>query len=239
MFPGVRWHGIVISLLLFLASKHFSFIPASNDPAASRCLSLLLFVVSLWITEAIPYFATALLIPPLVVFMGVLKDETQSSGLMKVSTAAQFVTDHIFNHTTMLLLGGYTISGSFSRCQLELRIASYLQEILGTRPQLFILAIMFVGLILSMWINNHTAPILCSAIILPVVKDLPLNSRYSKALLIGLAIACNFGGMMTPISSLQNVLAVSCLSNAGVKVSFGQWMAIALPFCLLNLVIAW
>lgn len=45
-----------------------------------------------------------------------------------------------------------------------------------------------------MWISNHTAPILCATIILPVVRDLPVDSRFSKALLLGLAYACNMGG---------------------------------------------
>lgn len=37
--------------------------------------------------------------------------------------------------------------------------------------------------------------------------------RFSKALLLGLAYACNYGGMMTPISSMQNVLAVAYLQQ--------------------------
>lgn len=36
---------------------------------------------------------------------------------------------------------------------------------------------------------------------------------------------------MTPISSLQNTLAVSYLEKAGYTITFGQWMAIAVPFC--------
>jgi phosphate transporter len=60
---------------------------------------------------------------------------------------------------------------------------------------MFILAVMFLGLLLSMWINNHTAPILCTTVILPIVRDLPTDSRFSKTLLLGLAFACNFGGL--------------------------------------------
>jgi phosphate transporter len=195
--------------------------------------------VCLWITEAIPYFATALLIGPLVCFMSVLKDTTVAHKILPANLAATFVLDHMFNHTTMLLLGGYTISSAFSRCQLELRLASYLQIYLGQYPQLFILAVMFLGLFLSMWISNHTAPILCATIILPVVRDLPTESRFSKALLLGLAFSCNFGGMMTPISSLQNALAVSYLEQVGIIVPFGTWIAVALPFSLICTVICW
>lgn len=176
LFPSVRFYGLFLSLTMFGASLCLpTIIP--NDPAASRCMSLLLLAVFLWITEAIPYFATALLIPILVTVMGVLKDPVHPTRIMTSEEAATFVVDHIFNHTTMLLLGGYTISTAFSRCQLELRLASYLQKKLGSNPHLFILAIMFLGLFLSMWISNHTAPILCATIILPVVRDLPTDSR--------------------------------------------------------------
>lgn len=40
--------------------------------------------------------------------------------------------------------------------------------------------------------------------------------RFSKTLLLGLAYACNYGGMMTPISSMQNVLAVSYLQQVRI-----------------------
>ena len=172
--------------------------------------------------------------------MGVLKDTSSPiKKVMSAKLAAGFVVDHIFNHTTFLLLGGYTISSAFSRCQLELRLASWLQVYLGRHPRLFILAVMLVGLFLSMWISNHTAPILCATVILPIVRDLPTDSRFSKALLLGLAFSCNFGGMMTPISSLQNALAVSYLEQAGISISFGTWIAIALPFGVLCTILCW
>jgi phosphate transporter len=98
---------------------------------------------------------------------------------------------------------------------------------------------MFLGLFLSMWIGNHTAPILCSAIILPVVRDMPTDSRFARCLLLALAFACNFGGMMTPISSLQNVLAVSYLENAGISISFGTWMLVSIPFCVVCVLLSW
>lgn len=74
-------------------------------------------------------------------------------------------------------------------------------------------------------------------VLLPIIRDFPTNSAYVKTLLIGLAFACNLGGMMTPISSLQNTLAVSYLEKAGYSISFGQWMALAVPFCTVSTVL--
>lgn len=52
-------------------------------------------------------------------------------------------------------------------------------------------------------ISNHTAPVLCLSIIEPIIRDFPPDSPFTKCLLLGLAFGCNFGGMMTPISSMQ------------------------------------
>ena len=143
----------------------------------------------------------------------------------------------LVNHTTILIMGGYAISAAFAKCQIELYIAAFLQRRFKKQPNLFLLAIMLMGLFLSMWISNHTAPVLCVSVLLPIIRDFPTDSAYVKTLLIGLAFACNLGGMMTPIASLQNTLAVSYLEKAGYNISFGEWMAIATPFCTITTIL--
>lgn len=44
---------------------------------------------------------------------------------------------------------------------------------------------------------------------------------------------------MTPISSLQNVLAVSYLEQIGISVSFGSWILLSLPFCVVCTLLCW
>ena len=57
--------------------------------------------------------------------------------------------------------------------------------------------------------------------------------------MLGVAISCNFGGMMTPISSLQNALAVSNLEKVGINITFSQWILLSIPFGSLCTVISW
>ena len=103
-----------------------------------------------------------------------------------------------------------------------------------------LLALMFLGLFLSMWISNHTSPILCFAIIEPFFYDFGSDSKYTKCLLLGLAFACNFGGMMTPISSMQNALAVQNLLNqAHLEIEFGRWLLVSIPVCTILTVGCW
>ena len=100
IFPAVRAHGLFISLSVFTVSLAIPLI-TPNDPAASRCMSLLLLIVFLWITEAIPYFSTALLIPPLVTVMGVLKDNTEAKKILPANLAAAFVLVQSHNNVTV------------------------------------------------------------------------------------------------------------------------------------------
>ncbi|CAH0488076.1 unnamed protein product [Peronospora farinosa] len=228
--------GISVALFVFLLLVRVT--PKGED-VQQRCLAMLVFITTLWVTEALPYFATALLVPPLVVFLHILNDKAHPDTLLTAKQSAKEVMSMLVNHTTILIMGGYSISAAFAKCQIELYIAAFLQRRFKKSPNLFLLAIMLMGLFLSMWISNHTAPVLCVSVLLPIIRDFPRNSTYVKTLLIGLAFACNLGGMMTPISSLQNTLAVSFLEKAGYTITFGQWMAIAVPFCTVGTIMCW
>lgn len=92
--------------------------------AQQRCLAMLVFITLLWITEAIPYFATALLVPPLVVFLQILGDKSNPDNALPASKrskslasqfhkslfplekAAKKVMSLLVNHTTILIMGG-------------------------------------------------------------------------------------------------------------------------------------
>ena len=85
------------------------------------------------------------------------------------------------------------------------------------------LAIMWLGLGLSALLSNVTAPLLLVEVLKPLLRDMPTDSRYSRALLLGLAFSCNVGGMMTPISSPQNVASLQALRQRGGNITWGEW----------------
>ncbi|OQR89234.1 divalent anion:Na symporter (DASS) family protein [Thraustotheca clavata] len=237
LFRKVKFVPFTVSCTLFLILLMVR-LPGEAS-VEQRCLAMLVFVTSLWVTEAVPYFATSLLVPVLVVFLRILNDKRNPDTLLDAKSAAKEAMTLLVNHTTILIMGGFSISAALSKCQIELYLAAFLQRRFKKRPRLFLLAIMLMGLFLSMWINNHTAPVLCVSVLLPIIRDFPHNSSYVKTLLIGLAFACNLGGMMTPIASLQNTLAQSYLEKAGYIVSFGEWMMVSVPFCTFSTVLCW
>ena len=77
-----------------------------------------------------------------------------------------------------------------------------------------IVVLMQLGLITSMCISNVTAPILLLSVIQPMLRELPSGSAYGRALTLGLAFSCNLGGMLTPIASPQNAVALEVPMHA-------------------------
>jgi len=93
-----------------------------------------------------------------------------------------------------------------------------------------------------MWVSNVPASVLTVSLVMPIIKTLPRQDGYNKQLLLGVAIACNIGGMSTPIASPQNAIALQIIddtSNGTVSILFSSWVLFAVPLCLVFLLIAW
>lgn len=58
----------------------------------------------------------------------------------------------------------------------------------------------------------------------------------SRALLLGIALSSNIGGAASPIASPQNLIA---LQNMEPQPGWGIWFFIALPVCIISLILIW
>lgn len=198
---------------------------------AQRCLGLMIFTVVMWVSEAAPFEATAMLVAPLAAALDVMDGSKEDQAKKLLAS--------VFNESLYLVLSGFTMSSIFSKCQLDCRAAALLQQSLGHRPFLFMLAIMWLGVGLSALLSNVTAPLLLVEVLKPLLRDMPTDSRYSRALLLGLAFACNVGGMMTPISSPQNVASLQALRQHGRDITWSEWLYLSIPFCTLAVLVCW
>jgi len=225
--------GIVVGVTVLLASVIvlLSLSVEEEQSRPVRCCALLLFVTLFWVFEPIPFFVTGLCIPVATVSFFILADS--EGNLLDASEASSLVYSTMFNSTTALVLGGFSIALAFSKCKFEVTLASELQKRFGSHPYYFVVAFMFLGFFLSAWISNVAAPVLLSSIFLPVIRQFPTDSKYTRTLLLGLAFACNIGGMLTPIASPQNAVTVSYINanHPEYAVSFFEWMSISVPFC--------
>jgi phosphate transporter len=198
------------------------------------CFALLIFSAIMWATEAIPLYATSLLIPFMIVPMGILRNADGS--VMTAKAASKSTFSAMYSATIMMLLGGFALAAALSKYGIAKAFASHVLSRAGTRPTWVLLAIMFVAGFLSMFISNVATPVLCFSLIDPILRTLPDRSRVAPCLLLGIALASCIGGMTSPISSPQNIVTIQYMNpNPG----WGNWFAVALPISILSVFICW
>lgn len=215
--------GIAIALVVLITCCNLKIFPKQE---MNSCLGILLFASILWALESVPLFVTGLIIPFLVVLLRVM---TVNHVRLTAKETAKKVFGEMFGPVIILLLGGFSLAAGLSKHSIAKKMANVILSRAGSTPSSVILANMFVSSFMSMWISNVAAPVLCFSLINPILRNLPRHSGYGKALVMGIAMAANVGGMASPIASPQNVISMGIMNPAP---SWLEWFLIAIPVCI-------
>ncbi|PHH81941.1 hypothetical protein CDD82_7480 [Ophiocordyceps australis] len=226
---------LIASIAIFLA---LLFVPIMKKPEQQNCLAILVLVSLLWATETIPLFVTSLFVPFLCTVLRVVREEDSSKPAKRLSAvdASHAMFASMWTPVIMLLLGGFTLAAALSKCKIDKRLATLILSKAGTQPKIVLVANMFVAAFASMLISNVAAPVLCYSIIEPMLRTLPSDSSMSKAVIIGIALASNIGGMLSPIASPQNVIAMGIMEPAP---TWPQWFFITIPVGSVSISLIW
>lgn len=230
---------IVVAMALFFTILCVPMASLSSE--AHGCLALFALVITLWITEAFPYFATALLIPLVAVPLGVIRDPvTHHAATTEV--ASRMLLMKMFENVQILVLGGLTMAKALDKSQLAATAEAWLHKYTARHPSYYMLGSMVAGCVLCAFVSNVAAPVLVLGVVRRTLFRMPRGEDRAapqRAMLLGLAFACNLGGMLSPIASPQNAVALHVLANEGINISFSKWVISTLPFVAVMLLAAW
>lgn len=243
-----NYRALVLSIVAFFMTLMFPILDGHAE--AKACLALLVLVVCLWITEAIPYFATALLIPLVAVPFNVIRDaDTKQTAASP--DAAHVLLAKMFEPVQIMVIGGLTMAKALDKAEIAPIWAKWLHNGTASRPGLYMLGIMAVGCAICGVVSNVAAPVLVLSVVQRSLQRMPRPADgrpvAQKAILLGLAIACNLGGMITPIASPQNAVALHTVTHEDhvgkarvvMEVSFLRWLLFAGPIAAVLLIVAW
>ena len=91
--------------------------------------------------------------------------------------AAKQVMGGMMSGTFLVALGAFTISAALTKYQLSYRLAHLVLSRVGRNPKIVMAAVMFIAMFLSMWISNVAAPLVCAALVGPMLQSLPQEVR--------------------------------------------------------------
>lgn len=212
---------LFVILLLILPANLIS-------PGANKVLALAAWMITWWVTEAVPIPVTALL--PLVSF--------PLLGIMNMKEAAAPYANPII----FLFLGGFMIALALEKHRLHERIALNLIRFTGSSGNGIILGFMIATAFISMWISNTATAMMMLPIALSVIHllkskedlkphELPKQERnFAMGLLLMVGYAATLGGLATIIGTPPNVVFAGLLDEFyHQKLDFGKWMIIGVP----------
>lgn len=222
----------VLALINFIPLQIFNqygtAVPLTGEGRAA--LSILVFVIILWVSEVVPFAVAALFGVLLVPLFGLFP--------FKDTVAYGFG-----NTVVVFFIGILIISSGLTRSGLADRLTWLIMYKVGFKPRKLVLVFLLLGALLSMWIVNMSV----SAILLPVALNIlhkcgavPLKSNFGRSLMIAVAWGPAIGGISTPVGNGANIVAIGYLRElAGVQIDFLRWMVVGVPAAILILPLAY
>ena len=190
----------------------------------------------LWMTEALPLFATALLVVGLQLVL--LANPGDWPGLGFAAGPSPDFRDILAaaaDPVLVLFFGGFLLAQAAVKQGVDRSMSALLLRPFGERPVMVLTGVMTVTALFSMFMSNTATTAMMLALVAPMLAQLPPGDRFRAGLVLAVAFAANIGGMGTPIGSPPNAVAVGYLQQAGLQVRFLDWMQVAVPLMVVCL----
>ena len=189
---------------------------AGQPPEVCWTAGVTLLCAVWWISEALPMAVTALV--PFAIF-----------PLVGVLTPAQ-VGQAYGSPLILLYLGGFMLSTAMAKSGAHRRLALAMVNAFGAAGDRgVVFGFMAAAALLSMWISNTATSLMLLPIALATLENVA-DRRLKIGLLLGIAYACNVGGIGTPIGTPPNLIFMQVYSDTtGAQLSFLEWMTWGLP----------
>ncbi|MBE6296544.1 MAG: SLC13/DASS family transporter [Bacteroidales bacterium] len=204
-----------------------------------RIISLFVFAALMWLTETMPSWVTSMVVVTVMLFTV----STSAFNFLRPEDAALVPFKSIFacfsNPTIMLFIGGFVLAIGLTKVKLDVALARVLLKPFGTRSEIVLLGFILVTAIFSAFVSNTATAAMMLAFLTPVLRSLPADGKGRIALALAIPVGANLGGMMTPIGTPPNMIALDYLSSQGMGISFVDWTIKMAPFVILLLVLSW
>ncbi|MEI6255732.1 MAG: DASS family sodium-coupled anion symporter [Planctomycetota bacterium] len=206
------------------------------SPEAVALAPILLLVIVLWVTEALPLAVTALLGAVACVVAGV--------------APAKEVFRPFADPLIFLFIGSFVLAEAIRLHGLDRRLAYGVLSVpgIGGRPPRILAAVALVCVLISGFISNTVTAAMMMAIVSGILVAVESASRehgnppapaFATSLYLCVAFAASIGGLATPIGTPPNLIGLGFIRDqVGVRVSFLGWCAIGVPLVAVMTTIA-
>lgn len=218
----------VILAFSLVAIFYFAPTPDGLTHDGQIMIGILVMAAVLWITEPIPLAVTGLLIMIIQPLLHVMSPNEVFSSFG--------------NQAVFFLIGAFILAGAIEKHGLHRRIALKFLSSFEKNPRFFTFGIMISCAFLSFVMPEHGVAALFLPIVVSILiamKIVPKESNFGKVSMLCVAFGCSIGSLGTLIGGARNPLTVGVLSDAGIYVTFFDWMIYSMPVVIIALPLVW
>ena len=205
-------------------------VPTPQDLPLDGKISIIILIVSLIliIKEPIPLPAVAIFMLIAQIYGGV----DTVDGVAK-----SFMSDAVFFIMGSLMLAVVIIKQGW-----DSRIALGILKFTGNKTAGIALGFLSISAVLSSFIGEHTVAAIMLPIGMTLIRFTSANpskvKNLSAVILFSIAYGCLIGSVGTPSGGGRNVIMINYLNQAGISISYFDWMLRVYPFVFLQIPIA-
>lgn len=229
--------GLIVSFVVLVAVL-FIPLPESLPPAGHRMLAILSFAVVVWLTEAVSYEASAIMITTLIAFLigtaPTVEDPTVTYG---TSRGINMALSGFSNSALALVTGALFISVAMTVTGLDKRIALVTLARIGTTTRRILIGSIAVTIVLSLVVPSATAR---SACVVPIMAGVisafgvDKRSNIAAGIMIIVANATSIWNVGIQTAAAQNLLTVGFMDKMlGARVTWLDWLIAGAPWAII------
>jgi anion transporter len=202
-------------------------------------LALLAFAVVIWITEAMDYAVSAIVVAGLMVLLlAFTPDPTKSSTVVMGTSAALSLAMSGFSNSAVALVGAACfIAAAMTVTGLDRRIALWVLSKVDATTNHILIGAMVVGFLLSFVVPSTTARVAClMPIMLGFISAFKVDrrSKFAALLVITAAQTASIWNIGIKTAAAQNMVALGFIEKQfQINITWLDWFVAGAPFSAL------
>jgi sodium-dependent dicarboxylate transporter 2/3/5 len=229
---GLLLAAAVLAVILLLPT------PADLPVAAHRMLAILGFAVIIWMTEAIDYAVSAVVIAALMAFLlGLAPSVANPKVLMGTSAALGLAFSGFANTALVLVAAALFLAAAMTATGLDKRIALTILSRAGTETRNVVIGTILVGFVIALMVPSTTARVACLVpITLGIISAFGVDRRgaFAGMLMITTVQTASIWNVGIKTAAAQNMVAVGFIEKTLQKsITWLEWFIAAAPFAIL------
>ena len=204
---------------------------------AKIALGMLAFAVIMWVTEAVTYPVSAVMIVGLIAIMLTFATDPETGEAVGASQGLSTAMSGFSSSAVALVAAALALATAMQATGLHRRLALYVLKLAGEKVSNIVIGAIVISIILAFFVPSATAragavvPILMGMV---AAFGLEKESKLAALLVITATQAVSVWNVGIKTAAAQNLVAVGFIEDQlGQTVSWGQWFLWAAPWSVL------